>query len=79
MIKHATDLPNASFIERIAWEGRSPENGILTVTMRDKGGRGYAYEDVPLSVYEDFCKAESAGKFYGVFRKQFDLINVEQR
>jgi len=70
MSKHVT-FTNASWLTGIAWN-----KGILTVTMNN--GKSYRYADVPETLFDDFAKAESAGKFFGAHvRGKFEPAEKE--
>lgn len=47
----------SSAISEINYDGK-----LLTVTFNS--GSEYAYEGVPVKIYEDFSKAESKGKYF---------------
>jgi hypothetical protein len=54
------ELRTSSAIERV---GYNDETRALSIWFR--GGRRYVYSDVPRSVYDDLCRAQSAGRFVG--------------
>ena len=53
-----TSTPNSSCFSKIGYR-----DGTLVVTFRESGA-SYAYYDVPSSVWDDFCNADSMGGFY---------------
>lgn len=55
---------NSSMIDRIGYD---EDRHILIVTFRDTGK--YLYLDVPVSTFEAFCKAPSAGTFFNAHVK----------
>ena len=54
------NTPESSCFSKI---GYSANNEILVVTFRDKG-TSYAYYEVPQSIWEKLCQAESKGSYY---------------
>lgn len=54
------NTPESSCFSKI---GYSSNNEILVVTFRDKG-TSYAYYEVPQSIWEKLCQAESKGSYY---------------
>lgn len=54
-----TYIPSSSHIDRVDHES---ETGVLTVTFKD--GRQYEYSGVPITVFQAFQHARSAGEFF---------------
>ena len=54
------NTPESSCFSKI---GYGSNNEILVVTFRDKG-TSYAYYEVPQSIWEKLCQAESKGSYY---------------
>lgn len=46
----------------IARIGYDEETGILSISFHDTGK--YLYYDVPVALFEEFCRAPSAGTFF---------------
>lgn len=55
---------NSSMIDRIGYD---EDRHILFITFRDTGK--YLYHDVPISTFEAFCEAPSAGAFFNAHVK----------
>lgn len=55
-------MKESSFIKQVNWV-----KGMLYIRL--KNGCFYEYEDVPKTLYKDFIKAESLGKFFITYIK----------
>jgi len=61
---------DSSLIKSIAYESR-----VLTVLFTN--GKMYAYDKVPKRVFEDFCSAQSKGKYFNEnIRGEYDSEEI---
>ncbi len=67
-MKHT--FTNSSQVESVQFD-RDTYRTTGTMTVTFKGGAQYAYFDVPDKTFDEFTKAESAGKFMNAKVKPF--------
>ena len=61
----ACRFPSSSMIERIAYD-----DAAKTLWISFSGTGRYAYDDVPGALFEEFCRAPSAGNFFNEHIKE---------
>ena len=68
------DTPDSTCFSAVGFDSGT---GTLIVVFRDSGAK-YAYDDVPKSVYDELCRADSMGGYYNKnIKGNYDCTKIE--
>jgi len=70
----SVDTSRSSFIESASFYSCDSKSGYLIIGIRNTE---YIYQNVPISVWEEFKEAESFGKFYNSNIKDRYLLSLD--
>lgn len=69
------DTPNSTCFSSVGYDSNT---GTLFVVFRDSGAK-YAYDEVPASVYDELCSADSMGGYYNKnIKGNYDCTKIER-